>query len=304
VRWHPARIGEAQEVIIMQIEFWGVRGSIASPGPDTAVIGGNTSCVAVRCGATHIILDAGTGLRGLGDSRLSELRGAPLEATLLLSHFHWDHIQGLPFFVPAYLPSTRLTIAGATNGVMSLEETLMHQMKAPVFPVRLDELRAELTLRDVRPGVPFAVGDATVKAAKLNHPGGVHAYRIEHGGRSVVYATDTEHYECSDPALVTLAEGADVLIYDSQYTPEEYPTKVGWGHSTYAAGAELARRAGVGELVLFHHDPRRKDAAVVEIEGRAQALFPRSVAAREGMKISLSAPASTRAATVADLAAR
>ena len=224
----------------MQIEFWGVRGSIASPGPDTAAIGGNTSCVALCCGGSNIILDAGTGLRGLGDSRLTELRGAPLEATLLLSHFHWDHIQGLPFFVPAYLPSTRLTIMGAGNGVMSLEETLVHQMSAPVFPVRLDELRAELTLREIRAGEPFAAGEATVRAAKLNHPGGVHAFRVEHGGRSVVYATDTEHYECLDPALVALAQGADVLIYDAQYTPEEYrgeigPSKVGWGHSTFAA---------------------------------------------------------------------
>jgi len=279
----------------MQIEFWGVRGSIASPGPETASVGGNTSCVALRCGASHIILDAGTGLRGLGDSRLAELRGAPLEATVLLSHFHWDHIQGLPFFVPAYLPSTRLTVVGATNGVMSLEDTLTHQMQAPVFPVRMDELRAELALREVRAGETFGAGEATVRAAKLNHPGGVHAYRVEHGGRSVVYATDTEHYECIDPALVALAQGADVLIYDSQYTPEEYrgevgPSKVGWGHSTFAAGAEVARRAGVGELVLFHHDPRRSDAAVAEIEARARALFPRSVAAREGMKMDLASP--------------
>ena len=278
----------------MQIEFWGVRGSIASPGPDTAAVGGNTSCVALRCGSTNIILDAGTGLRGLGDSRLGELRGLPFEATVLLSHFHWDHIQVLPFFVPAYLPSTKLTILGATNGVMSLEETLSHQMTAPVFPVRLDELRAELTLRDIRAGLPFAVGEATVRAVKLNHPGGVHAYRIDHGGRSVVYATDTEHYECMDPGLLSLAEGADVLIYDSQYTPEEYPAKVGWGHSTYAAGVDVAKKAGVGELVLFHHDPRRNDAAVAQIEERARALFPRSVAAREGMKITVAPPASSR----------
>lgn len=279
----------------MQIEFWGVRGSIASPGPETAKVGGNTSCVAIRCGSSEIILDAGTGLRGLGDSRLAALRGAPFEATVLLSHFHWDHIQGLPFFVPAYLPSSKLTIMGATNGVMSLGETLVHQMQAPVFPVRLDELRAELTLKDVRPGLPFSVGEATVRAAKLNHPGGVHAYRIEHGGRSVVFATDTEHYECPDPALVSLAEGADVLIYDAQYTPEEYrgevgPSKVGWGHSTFANGVELARRAGVGELVLFHHDPRRSDHAVVEIEDCARAMFSRSVAAREGMTITLGPP--------------
>jgi phosphoribosyl 1,2-cyclic phosphodiesterase len=293
----------------MQIEFWGVRGSIASPGPDTAAVGGNTSCVALRCGASNIILDAGTGLRGLGDARLAELRGVPFEATLLLSHLHWDHIQGIPFFVPAYVPSTRLTVMGATGGVMSLEETLMHQMQAPVFPVRLDELRAELTLREVRAGVPFAAGEATVRSAKLNHPGGVQAYRIDHGGRSVVYATDTEHYECVDPALVALAQGADVLIYDSQYTPEEYrgeagPSKVGWGHSTFAAGAEVACRAGVGELVLFHHDPRRTDAGVAALEERAQKLFPRSVAAREGMTITLGPPSASRPAARPQEAAR
>jgi ribonuclease BN (tRNA processing enzyme) len=198
---------------------------------------------------------------------------------------------------------------GATNGVMSLADTLVHQMQAPVFPVRLDELRAELTLRDVRPGQPFAVGDATVRAAKLNHPGGVHAYRIEHDGRSVVYATDTEHYECLDPAIVALAQGADVLIYDAQYTPEEYrgevgPSKVGWGHSTFAVGAEIARRAGVGELVLFHHDPRRTDEGVERIEERARGLFPRSVAAREGMQINLAPPAGARPASVRQEAVR
>jgi phosphoribosyl 1,2-cyclic phosphodiesterase len=294
----------------MQIEFWGVRGSIASPGPETANVGGNTSCVALRCGATNIILDAGTGLRRLGDARMAELRGAPFEATMLLSHFHWDHIQGLPFFVPAYLPSTRLTVLGASNGIMSLGETLTHQMQAPVFPVRLDELRAQLTLGEVRPLETFEVGEATVRAAKLNHPGGVHAYRIEHGGRSVVYATDTEHYECLDPQLVALAEGADVLIYDAQYTPEEYrgevgPSKVGWGHSTYEVGAAVARRAGVGEL--FHHDPRRDDAGVERVEERARALFPRSVAAREGMTLALAragAPASVRSGATGEVALR
>jgi phosphoribosyl 1,2-cyclic phosphodiesterase len=255
----------------------------------------------VRCGKSLIILDAGTGLRGLGDNRLAELKGAPLEATILLSHFHWDHIQGLPFFVPAYLPSTKLTVLGAAFGLMSVQETLGHQMRAPLFPVRLDELRAELTLREVRPGVTFAVGDAEVKVAKLNHPGGVHGYRIEHGGRSVVYATDTEHYECPDPSLLALAAGADVLIYDAQYTPEEYrgedgPSKVSWGHSTFAAGADIARRAGVGELVLFHHDPKRTDRAIAQLEDRARALFARSVAAREGLTISLSAPTDSRPA--------
>jgi phosphoribosyl 1,2-cyclic phosphodiesterase len=290
----------------MQVEFWGVRGSIASPGLSTSGVGGNTSCVEVRCGDTRLILDAGTGLRSLGDSMISEAAragGAAIEATLLLSHFHWDHIQGIPFFVPAYLPNAKLGVVAGVNGVLSLEETLSHQMRAPVFPVRLDELRAALTLRDVRHGESMTIGAARVTAAKLNHPGGVTAYRIRHAGKSVVYATDTEHYACLDPALLELAKGADLLIYDAQYTPEEYggaegPSKVGWGHSTFAAGAAVAKAAGVGQLVLFHHDPRRTDREVEAIEARARLLFPDTVAAREGMRIAL-APSPARAADAA-----
>jgi phosphoribosyl 1,2-cyclic phosphodiesterase len=277
----------------MEITFYGVRGSIASPGPETAGVGGNTSCVEVMCGSERIILDAGTGLRKLGDRMMAE--GAT-EATMLLSHQHWDHIQGIPFFVPAYVPTTKLRVYGGVNGVMSLEETLAHQMTAPVFPVRLDELAAQIELRDVRSGHAFMVGGAQVRAVKVNHPGGCFAYRIDYESHSVVYATDTEHYACVDPALRALAAGADVLIYDSQYTPEEYRgdagrSKVGWGHSTYVAGAELAKSAGVGQYILFHHDPSRTDAKVAEIEAKAKALFNGSEAAREGMRISLRAMA-------------
>jgi phosphoribosyl 1,2-cyclic phosphodiesterase len=277
----------------MEIEFWGVRGSIASPGPDTALVGGNTSCVEVRCGGQRIILDAGTGLRRLGDRLMAEMTrtGKPVDVSLLLSHFHWDHIQGLPFFVPAYVPTTRIAMWGADTGIMSLEQTLHHQMQAPVFPVRFGELGAKLEFNEARAGKPFTIGEVTVRAAKLNHPGGVHAYRIEHAGRAVVYATDTEHYACLDPQLVALARGADVLIYDSQYTEEEYAKKVGWGHSTYVRGCEIARAAGVGAYVLYHHDPSRTDATVAELEARARDLFPSAVAAREGMTIELPAGA-------------
>ncbi len=274
----------------MEIRFWGVRGSIASPGPDTATVGGNTSSVEVRCGETRIVLDAGTGLRMLGNAILAEKE--PARLSLLLSHFHWDHIQGLPFFVPAYLPSTRLGVFGAVQGHMPVREALKRQMSAPHFPVELDDLGAETAWNEVRPGQRFDLGEAHVRVAKLNHPGGVLAYRIEHEGKSLVYATDTEHYACVDPALVALAEGADVLIYDAQYTPEEYAgetgrSKVGWGHSTFAAGCEVARSAGVSDLVLFHHDPQRTDEQVAAIEARARAIFPRSVAAREGAVLSL-----------------
>ncbi len=267
----------------MEIRFWGVRGSIASPGPATAGVGGNTSCVEVMCGSTRLILDAGTGLRALGDSLLGK---GPVESALLLTHYHWDHIQGLPFFVPAYVPSTRLEIVGL-EGRTGLREALGRQMSAPHFPVDLADLGAQIAWREVRLGEAFEIGEARVRAVKLNHPGGVTAYRIEHRGRVLVYATDTEHYACVDPVLLGLAKGADVLVYDSQYTPEEYPKKVGWGHSTYAAGCEIAKAAGVSQLVLYHHDPQRDDAGVAAIEALARQVFPESHAAKEGMEIDL-----------------
>ena len=274
----------------MRIRFWGVRGSIASPGPETAGVGGNTSCVELACGKTRIVLDAGTGLRGLGNALCAT--GAPVEATLLLSHYHWDHIQGLPFFVPVYMRSTSLTVVGAGSGVAGVRQALEHQMRAPVFPVRLDETAARITTREVAPAEVFEVGEAVVRVARGNHPGGVLAYRVEHEGRSVVYATDTEHYACVDPALRALAEGADVLIYDAQYLPEEYPGKLGWGHSTYAHGVELARSAGVSRLVLFHHDPSRTDEGVSAIEARTRESLPGAIAAREGLELTLAdAPA-------------
>jgi phosphoribosyl 1,2-cyclic phosphodiesterase len=282
----------------MHMHFWGVRGSIASPGPETAGVGGNTSCVEVVCGGTRIVLDAGTGLRGLGNRLLA--RGEPLELTFLLSHYHWDHIQGLPFFVPMYMRETKLTIVGGPNGVMSVRQALERQMSAPVFPVSLGDAGAQITTRGVEVREVFDVGEAKVSVARGNHPGGVVAYRIEHQGRSVVYATDTEHYACVDPALRALAEGADVLVYDAQYTPEEYGSKLGWGHSTYQAGAELARAAGVSTLVLFHHDPTRSDAAVDAIEARARKLFAPSIAAREGLRIDLASGAGLRASGVSE----
>ena len=275
----------------MELRFWGVRGSIATPGAETAGVGGNTSCVEVRAGRTCLVLDAGTGIRRLGDSLMRE--GVD-EITLLLSHLHWDHIQGLPFFTPVYVPRTKLAVVGAGVPSLSLRDALAHQMVAPVFPIRLDELPCQLGTREVKSGDTLYIGNVCVRVLRAQHPGGVMAYRIEHEGRSIVYATDVEHYACVDPALRAFATGADVLIYDSQYTPEEYcgavgRAKLGWGHSTYEAGAELAYAAGVGTYVLFHHDPLRTDAGVAELEQRARAHFADSVAAREGMSFSLEA---------------
>jgi phosphoribosyl 1,2-cyclic phosphodiesterase len=271
----------------LSIRFWGVRGSCPSPGPDTAHVGGNTSCVEIVAGESRIVLDAGTGLRRLGGALLAQ--GKPVELTVLLSHVHWDHIQGLPFFGPIYSPATKLMIAGGAPGT-PLHESLHRQMSAPSFPVDWNDLPSKIETLEMRDGSRMQVGEAEVTVARANHPDAVLAYRIEHGGRSVVYATDTEHYACVDPRLVSLAKDADVLIYDAQYLPEEYtgqvgPSRVGWGHSTFEAGAALARAAGVSRLVLFHHDPTRTDEGVAAIEERARERFEDVVAAREGMAI-------------------
>ncbi len=280
------------------LRFRGVRGSLATPGLATAAVGGNTSCVEVVVGDTRIVLDAGSGLRGLGDELVA---GGPSQTTLLLSHLHWDHIQGLPFFTPIYLPGHRVEVVSGPNGVMPLADALRRQMSAPFFPVEFDEVSAQVSTREARAGEALKIGDVTVRMARLNHPDPVWGYRLEHGGRSVVYATDTEHYECVDPVLRKLAAGADTLIYDAQYTPEEYrgeagPARVGWGHSTWTAAVELARAAGVRQLVLFHHDPRRDDDAVAAIEARARASFPSTVAAREGEVVTVGDDAAARAA--------
>ena len=275
----------------LSIHFHGVRGSIASPGVTTAQVGGNTSCVEVLAGDTRIVLDAGTGLRGLGDRLIS---AGPSATTILLSHVHWDHIQGLPFFTPIYVPGNWIEVVSGPNGAMPLEAVLRRQMSAPFFPVEFDDVSRQVRVREPRVGERFVVGDVEVTMAKLNHPDPVFGYRLDYKGASVVYATDTEHFACVDPALARLAAGADVLIYDAQYTPEEYPGKVGWGHSTWEAAVALARTAGVRQLVLYHHDPRRSDEAVAAIEARARVAFPGTVAAREGAVVHVETRATRR----------
>ncbi len=274
----------------MIIRFWGVRGSIPSPGPETAEVGGNTSCVEIECGSTRIILDAGTGIRGLG-ARLVERH--ELDVHLFLSHYHWDHIQGLPYFAPAYVPSANLKIFGPAT-TASLREVLCQQMAWPSFPVAFDELESSYTLRQVEDRDRLWVDGVLVSASIFeHHPGGVAVYRIEHDGRSVVYATDMGGGSSPDPALLALADEADLLIYDAQYTPAEYPGKSGgpkmaWGgHSTYEMGCAIAHAAKVGRLVLFHHDPRRTDREVAELEAQAQLSFDGATAAREGAVIQL-----------------
>jgi phosphoribosyl 1,2-cyclic phosphodiesterase len=280
----------------MRITFWGVRGSIPSPGPDTVGIGGNTSCVEVRAGKLLLIFDGGTGLRLLGKKLLKEM---PITAHLFFSHVHWDHIQGFPFFDPAFVAGNVINLYGGNNVSRTLEETLAGQMDHPNFPVHLSDMGAKMNFHDVHEQRPVELdsGDglkAVVSAAHGNHPNGVWAYRVDHGSKSVVYATDTEHYAVVDARLVKLAKGADVLVYDSQYTPEEYAgtsgnggPKIGWGHSTYEEAAKLANAAGVKKLVLYHHDPTQNDAAVLDKERRARTHFGACEAAREGLVIEI-----------------
>jgi phosphoribosyl 1,2-cyclic phosphodiesterase len=270
----------------MQITFWGVRGSIPTPGPATVQIGGNTSCVEVRAGKAILIFDGGTGLRLLGKKLQKE---GPVTAHMFFSHVHWDHIQGFPFFEPAFVAGNVFHLYGGNNVSRTLEETLAGQMDHPNFPVHLGSMAAHMNFLDLTEGEPLEIDDGAggkvlVTGARGNHPQGVFAFRVEHKGTAIVYATDTEHYEGRvDQKLVDLARSARVLIYDSQYTPEEYSAKKGWGHSTFEEGAKVARLAGVERLVLFHHDPTQTDAAVREKERRARTVFGDVLAAYEGL---------------------
>jgi len=272
----------------MQITFWGVRGSIPTPGPNTVKVGGNTSCVEVRAGKAILIFDGGTGLRMLGKKLLKEM---PITAHMFFSHVHWDHIQGFPFFEPAFVAGNEFHLYGGNNVSRTLGETLAGQMDHPNFPVSLAAMGAQMTFRDLTEGEVVEVDDGkggkvAVTNARGNHPQGVYAFRVEHAGKVVVYATDTEHYEGRiDDKLLALSKNADLFIYDSQYTPEEYAAKKGWGHSTFEEGVRLVRAAGARKFVLFHHDPSQNDAAVGEKEKRARALFPNTVAAHEGLSL-------------------
>jgi phosphoribosyl 1,2-cyclic phosphodiesterase len=278
----------------MRIKFWGVRGSIAVPGPETIEVGGNTSCIEVRCGDTLIIFDGGTGIRLLGQALLSEM---PLEAYIFFSHVHWDHIQGFPFFTPAFVRGNRFHLYGGNNVTHTLEDTLAGQMDYPSFPIHLTEMGAQMDFHDLHEGQAVEIGEGDdvirITNARGNHPNGVFAYRIEFRGKSMVYCTDTEHYSVVDPKLARLAVDADVFIYDTMYLPEEYSgdagggAKIGWGHSTYEQGVKLVQAANAKQLVLFHHDPMHTDAMVFDKEKRAQKLFKNTIAAREGLVIDL-----------------
>ncbi len=304
----------------MWVKFWGVRGSIATPGPATIKYGGNTSCVEMGINDYTLVIDAGTGIRLLGLDLLRRQTDSRIH--LLISHPHWDHIQGLPFFIPAFRDGYELSIYGYESNNQELEKTLSKQMDPLYFPIQMGDLSAKLNFNKIDEG-SFHIEDVRIDTMFLNHPGYNLGYRITYEGKRLVYATDNqpfgqsrnlgmwatdEYFEqvkkkrvpClnldhNDPnqRIIDFAREADILIHDAQYTPSELEEKSDWGHSSYAFAAEVAAKAGVKSLILFHHDPEHSDVMVNQMEKQAQLLLRESnpditcQAAYEGLEIEL-----------------
>ena len=265
----------------LAVEILGARGSTPSPGPGTLRYGGNTTCVSIRSqNGDRVIIDAGSGIRQLGRTLQAENPRAT-DINLFLTHFHWDHIQGLPFFSPLIQGGARVCF----HAGVAPEETrarLERQMSDPFFTLDFNAAKAQCEFMQMNSAV-VRCGAIAVEAFPLNHPQGAWGYRIESGGAAVVVATDVEHGHAKlDQVLRERATGADLLIYDAQYTDAEYAVRAGWGHSTSSAASRVARDAGVKQLVLSHHDPEHDDDTMDGIVAQAQALFAATTAAQEG----------------------
>jgi diguanylate cyclase (GGDEF)-like protein len=297
------------------VRFWGTRGSIASPGEHTARYGGNTSCVEVRApDGTVIVLDCGTGARELG-LHLVRTLPAPMRLHLFIGHTHWDHIQGFPFFVPAFLPGAELNVYAPLGFQQSLEEAMAGQMEYSYFPVKLRDLRSRIHFTELEEGF-FRVGEVLVETQYLNHTAPTIAYRMSSAGATVAYVTDHEPFWNSDDGIlhhpgdqrhISFMRGADLVVHDAQYSHEEYADRLGWGHSTIEYATDVALAAGAKRLALFHHDPTREDRAMDKLEADARARVRACggvldvFAAREGLELQI--PASNRAVPVSDISA-
>ncbi len=270
----------------LSVRFWGVRGSIPCPGPDTVRYGGNTPCVEVRCGERLFIFDGGTGIRPLGDRLMKE--GRSIDADIFFSHCHVDHVGGLPFFAPFYDDRNRFRLwAGNLQPAYRMEGVMRILMSQPTFPITIDAFRARMDYRDFSAGETLTPAPGvTLRTVPLDHPGGATGYRIDYAGRSVAYLTDNETGDFS-PALIALARGADLAIYDCTFTDDEIHSKTGWGHSTWRDGLRLADAAGIKTFCMFHHAPEHDDVFMDALAAEAKAARPGTIVAAEGSVIEL-----------------
>ena len=266
----------------LSVRFWGTRGSIPAPGRSTLKYGGNTSCVEVSFGDEVFIFDSGTGIRELGLDLMKRASGAAQKGHVFIGHTHWDHIQGFPFFVPAYIPKNKFTIHSVKSIGESFETIFRRQMGINYFPVEVGDMSSQLEFNHIDTR-PFEIGDVKVRTSFTNHPGVNLAYRLDfEGSRSVVYLTDHENHASfsgdselarrQDKAIEDFCRGTDLLIVDSQYTEEEYEVKKGWGHSRWKDSVALGVAAEVKNLAMFHHDPTRTDDALDAISSGAQKI--------------------------------
>jgi phosphoribosyl 1,2-cyclic phosphodiesterase len=275
----------------MLVRFWGVRGSTPTPQAENLRYGGNTSCVEVRVGQGRYIFDCGTGFRPLGQQLSQEFAGQKAFAHIFVSHFHWDHIQGIPFFGPLYDDPGHHFAFHAPTRNHSLERVMEQQMSAPYFPVGVSEMKARREFFGIDEGRVRIDDNITVETKWLNHPQGCLGYRIESPEGVVVYATDNEPGDAVfDKNVRQLAAGADILIYDAQYLPEEYEAKKrGWGHSHWREAVNVVMESGAKELVLFHHDPDHTDVCIDNVVKEARNYYPGVRAAAEGMEMTVGA---------------
>ena len=271
----------------VQLRFWGVRGSIPTPAPENLGFGGNTTCLELRlANGDVVVIDGGTGAHKLGLSLVDGPQGRAANLHFLMTHFHWDHIQGIPFFAPLYNASNHVTFHSRREPE-AVREILEGQMTHPYFPVNFELLAAKRDFVRLTEE-PLRYGELVVRSFPLNHPQGATGFRLESHGAVIVHACDHEHGDPKlDRILLEHAEDADVLVYDAQFTPEEYVSKQGWGHSTWLEATRIAREAKVKQLVLTHHDPSHNDEMLAAVVTEARAEFENTNAAREGWAIEI-----------------